>query len=49
MADFISTQDLINVKHDIEDIGLSVNTDGIITPRYGAAYDSLPKVIREND
>lgn len=47
MADFISTQDLINVKQDIEDIGLSVNTDGIITPRYGAAYDSLPKVIRE--
>ena len=47
MADFISTQDLINVKQDIEDIGLSVNTDGIITPRYGSAYDSLPKVIRE--
>lgn len=47
MVDFISTQDLINVKQDIEDIGLSVNTDGIITPRYGAAYDSLPKVIRE--
>lgn len=47
MPDFISTQDLINVKQDIEDIGLSVNTDGVITPRYGAAYDSLPKVIRE--
>lgn len=47
MTDFISTQDLINVKQDIEDIGLSVNTDGVITPRYGAAYDSLPKVIRE--
>lgn len=47
MVDFISTQDLINVKQDIEDIGLSVNTDGVITPRYGSAYDSLPKVIRE--
>lgn len=47
MVDFISTQDLINAKQDIEDIGLSVNTDGVITPRYGPAYDSLPKVIRE--
>lgn len=47
MADFISTQDLIDAKRDISDLGLSINTDGIITPRYGAAYDSLPKVIRE--
>ena len=47
MADFISTQDLVDAKRDISDLGLSINTDGIITPRYGAAYDSLPKVIRE--
>ena len=45
--EIVTRQELIDAKRDIEDIGLSVNTDGIITPRYGAAYDSLPKVIRE--
>lgn len=45
MADVIKPEVLI----DIEDIGKSVNIDGIITPRYGDPFKSLPMVSRENE
>lgn len=35
------------VHQDIEDIGKAVNTDAIITPRYGAPFKSLPRIARE--
>lgn len=35
------------VHQDIEDIGKAVNTDAIITPRYGAPFKSLPMIARE--
>ena len=35
------------VHQDIEDIGKAVNTDAIITPRYGAPFKSIPMIERE--
>lgn len=43
MAEMIPAQ----VHQDIEDIGKAVNTDAIITPRYGAPFKSLPMIERE--
>ncbi|WP_168377457.1 pyocin knob domain-containing protein [Acinetobacter cumulans] len=43
MAEMITAQ----VQQDIEDIGKAVNTDAIITPRYGAPFKSLPMIARE--
>lgn len=42
----ISTEDIVNVKRDIEDTGKAVNEDAVITPRYGSPFDSLPRAIR---
>lgn len=43
MAEMIPAQ----VHQDIEDIGKAVNTDAIITPRYGAPFKSIPMIARE--
>lgn len=47
MATTISTQDLIDVKRDIEDIGKAVNEKVIVSPRYGADFKSLPMIAAE--
>lgn len=38
--------DFANAKRDINDIGKSVNEDTIVQPRWGVAYDSLPRISR---
>ncbi|WP_180173058.1 hypothetical protein [Acinetobacter sp. YH12029] len=43
MAEMIPAQ----VHQDILDIGKAVNTDAVITPRYGAPFKSLPMLARE--
>lgn len=43
MAEMIPAQ----VHQDIEDIGKAVNTDAVITPRYGTPFKSLPMIARE--
>lgn len=43
MADIIQA----SVQRDIEDIGKSVNTDSIVTPRIGEPFKSIPMVSRE--
>lgn len=45
MAEIISAA----VRRDIEDIGKSINTNAIITPRYGAPFKSIPMIAREYD
>lgn len=47
MATTISTQDLIDVKRDIEDIGKAVNEKVIVSPRYGEDFKSLPMISAE--
>ncbi|WP_151708002.1 hypothetical protein [Acinetobacter junii] len=47
MAEMISTQDIVNVKRDIDDTGKAVNEDAVITPRYGDPFKSVPMVVRE--
>lgn len=47
MATTISTQDLIDVKRDIEDIGKAVNEKVIVSPRYGDPFRSLPMISAE--
>lgn len=47
MATTISTQDLIDVKRDIDDIGKAVNEKAIVSPRYGEDFKSLPMIADE--
>lgn len=47
MATTISTQDLIDVKRDIDDIGKAVNENTIVDPRYGEDFKSLPMIAAE--
>lgn len=47
MATTISTQDLIDVKRDIDDIGKAVNEKVIVSPRYGEDFKSLPMIVEE--
>ena len=47
MATTISTQDLIDVKRDIDDIGKAVNEKVIVSPRYGEDFKSLPMIADE--
>lgn len=47
MATTISTQDLIDVKRDIDDIGKAVNEKTIVSPRYGEDFKSLPMIAEE--
>lgn len=46
MAQILTDQDFQNAKIDIDDIGESVNTDAVITPRYGSPFNSVPRAIR---
>lgn len=47
MATTISTQDIIDAKRDIEDIGKAVNEKVIVSPRYGEDFKSLPMISAE--
>lgn len=47
MATTISTQDIIDAKRDIEDIGKAVNENVIVSPRYGDDFKSLPMISAE--
>ena len=47
MATTISTQDIIDAKRDIEDIGKAVNENVIVSPRYGEDFKSLPMIADE--
>lgn len=47
MATTISTQDIIDAKRDIDDIGKAVNEKVIVTPRYGEDFKSLPMISAE--
>lgn len=47
MATTISTQDIVDVKTDIDHIGDTVNENMIINPRYGEPFKSLPMIAAE--
>lgn len=47
MATTISTQDIVNAKRDIDDIGKAVNEKVIVSPRYGGDFKSLPMIAAE--
>ena len=47
MATTISTQDIVDAKRDIEDIGEAVNEVKIVSPRYGAPFKSIPMTVAE--
>lgn len=47
MATTISTQDIVDAKRDIEDIGKAVNEKVIVSPRYGGDFKSLPMIADE--
>ena len=47
MATTISTQDIVDAKRDIDDIGKAVNESAIVTPRYGAPFKSIPMIEAE--
>lgn len=47
MATTISTQDIVNAKRDIEDIGEAVNEVKIVSPRYGEDFKSIPMLAAE--
>lgn len=47
MATTISTQDIVDAKRDIEDIGKAVNEKVIVSPRYGQPFKSLPMIAGE--
>lgn len=47
MATTISTQDIIDAKRDIDDIGKAVNENVIVSPRYGEDFKSLPMISAE--
>ncbi|MFV5186939.1 pyocin knob domain-containing protein [Acinetobacter baumannii] len=35
-----------NLERDIDDTGKAINTDSVITPRYGEPFNSMPRAIR---
>lgn len=47
MADVVTKQELEAAKIDVKHAGEAVNTKKVITPRYGAAFKSLPLVSAE--
>ena len=47
MATTISTQDIVDAKRDIGDIGKAVNEKVIVSPRYGEDFKSLPMISAE--
>lgn len=46
MAEMISTEDIANVKNDLGKIAETLNTEAVITPRYGNAFNSIPLTVR---
>lgn len=49
MATTISTQDIVDAKRDIDDIGKAVNENVIVSPRYGDDFKSLPMIAAESE
>lgn len=47
MTELLTLPDLKNGKIDINDVGKAINTDAVITPRYGEPFKSLPMIARE--
>ena len=47
MAEMISTEDIVNVKRDLNDISecISGNDTGLVTPRLGDSFSTLPVAI----
>lgn len=47
MAEMISTEDIVNVKRDLNDIGECINGNetGVVTPRLGDSFSTLPVAI----
>ncbi|MDV8151905.1 pyocin knob domain-containing protein [Acinetobacter pittii] len=43
----LTPEDFENVERDIDDTGKAINTKGIITPRYGDPFKSVPMVVEE--
>lgn len=43
----LKPEDFENVERDIDDTGKAINTKGIITPRYGDPFKSVPMVVEE--
>lgn len=43
----LNPEDFENVKRDIDDTGKAINTDAVITPRYGEPFKSVPMIIKE--
>ena len=48
MATTISTQDIVDAKRDIDDIGEAVNEMKIVSPRYGEDFKSMPMLAAES-
>ncbi|UOB51259.1 hypothetical protein [Acinetobacter junii] len=44
MAEMISTEDIANIKRDMDDTGKAINEVGIVEPRYGSPFNSIPMV-----
>ncbi|TCB50950.1 hypothetical protein E0H80_06160 [Acinetobacter sp. ANC 4779] len=50
MADQVITkQELIEAKIDVKHAGEAVNTEKVITPRYGDSFKSIPLVVKEGE
>lgn len=47
MAEYVTYDDLVLVKTDINNIGSAANEDKMITPRLGNPYKSIPMLSRE--
>lgn len=47
MAEMISTEDIVNVKRDLNDIGECINGNetGVVNPRLGDSFSTLPAAI----
>lgn len=46
MADIVTKQKLENVDIDVNNLGKAVNEKGVVNPRYGEAYPTLPSAIQ---
>lgn len=44
--EIVTRQELIDAKRDARDLGKAVNEDTVVKPRWGGAYDSLPRISR---
>lgn len=46
MADIVTKQKLENADTDVDNLGKAVNEKGVVNPRYGEAYPTLPSAIQ---